>query len=245
MLTQAYKDWSKADDPEVLAQFAIQAALESDWQEAGKINLKILKTSVDNIEALNRLARAQCCTNQIDKAKKTYEKALSIDPYNIIARKNLDKISKLPNTGTKTNGHTNGNGHSAYANGNGNTLANLSTVFLYEPGKTKVINLLNLASPSVLAGLNCGEKVLLHTKKHSIGITSQDGVYLGALPDDLSHRLIAYVSGGNKYEAYVKFATTKSLSIFIREVERSEKFTNQPSFQDNRQFIEEKEVAYA
>lgn len=214
--------WQNITDFEVLAQLAAQAALTSNWQEATKINQKILKANKDNVEALNRLARAMVCTGELTRAQKLYKKVLEIDPYNIIARKNFDKISAsspLPKTnGQKNPVHT----------------VNVSNLFISEPGKTKVINLLNLASPSALAILNFGEQVSIKPKNHSVAITTTEGVYLGAFPDDLAHKLIAFITGGNQYEAYIKSVTPKSLTIFIREVLRSSRFTNQPSFQTSQ-----------
>ncbi len=212
--------WQNITDYDILAQLAAQAALSANWQEATKINEKILKANKDNVEALNRLARAMVCTGELARAQKLYKKVLEIDPYNIIARKNFDKISMSSPTSAKTNGqktpvHT----------------VNVSNLFVSEPGKTKVINLLNLAPPSALAILNFGEQVSIKPKTHSVAITTTEGIYLGALPDDLAHKLIAFIAGGNEYEAYIKSVTSKSLTIFIREVLRSSRFTNQPSFQ--------------
>ncbi len=232
------KTWQGETDIDPLSQLAIDAALSSDWPEATKINQKILTIATNNVEALNRLAKAFMCAGEIEKAQKTYKKVLEIDPYNIIAIKNYDKISKLTNVATnKTNGAT-------IKNMNSNGHINLSTVFLFEPGKTKTINLLNLASPAILAALNCGDLLELLTKKHAIAITTQEGIYLGALPDDISVKMIGYIQGGNKYEVFVKYATTKSLTIFIREIERSARFANQPSFQESR-ILEEKETFFA
>lgn len=220
MVQNPKSQWQNITDYEVLAQLAAQAALSSNWQEAALINEKILKANKDNVEALNRLARAMVCIGQLPKAQKLYKKVLEIDPYNIIARKNFDKISASGPAPSKTNGqktpvHT----------------VNVSNLFLSEPGKTKVINLLNLAAPSTLAILNFGEQVSIKPKNHSVIITTTEGIYLGALPDDLAHKLIAFIAGGNQYEAYIKSVTSKSLTIFIREVLRSSRFTNQPSFQ--------------
>lgn len=209
-----------------LATAAIAAALESNWQEAATLNEKILKHNKDNVEALNRLARAQICMGNIAKAQKTYKKVLGIDPYNIIALKNIEKLTKTDfQKAVETNGSTQSAGGSNTAH------IKLSQVFLYEPGKTKLVNLLNLAPPSVLATLNCGDQVKLNPKNHSITVISDNGTYLGAFPDDLAHRLLSLISGGNQYVAYVKSATLKLLTIFIKETERSTKFANQPSFQ--------------
>lgn len=226
MNTDNSGSWKNAEDPELLTQLAITAALNSEWVEAAKINQKILTLEENNIEALNRLAKALMCAGQIDKAQKTYKKVLELDAYNVIAKKNVEKITKLGtnHTSTKTNGHPRDLAQSTHIN--------LPTVFLTEPGKTKTINLLNLASPAVLASLNCGDALLIITKKHSVTISTVEGIYLGALPDDLSFKILSFIEGGNKYEAFVKFATPKSLTIFIREVERAMKFANQPSFHE-------------
>ena len=228
MLSVNNKSWKEESNLETLKNLAIEAALTSNWQEAAKINQKIILTDTQDVEALNRLARAQVCCTQINKAIKTYKKVLAIDPYNIIAKKNFEKIAKLEKS--------NGNNHSKIktigistpkTNGESNRL---SDIFLFEPGKTKVISLLNLAPPYVLASLACGDQLALSLKKHGICITTQDNIYLGALPDDFAHKLLSFIEGGNKYETYVKSATVKNLTIFIREVYRSPKFINQPSF---------------
>jgi tetratricopeptide (TPR) repeat protein len=212
------RDWQKINDSEILAHLAAEAALAANWQEAAKINQRILTLAQDDVEALNRLARAMCCLGEITKAQKLYKKVLEIDPYNIIARKNLDKVS-LQNGAFGTNSQK-------FA-----STANMSTLFLSEPGKTKVINLLNLAPPNILSVLSYGENLTIKPKNHAVAITTQEVVYLGALPDDLAHKLIAFITGGNTYEAYVKAVSPKVLTIFIRETLRSARFTNQPSFQ--------------
>jgi|SRR3989344_4818434 len=213
-------DFESLQDIESLTRVAIMAAAGLNWEEAVKINQKILKIADSSVETLNRLAKAFISLGETQKAQKYYKKALDLDPYNIIAKRNLEKITKA--NGNSKNKSTNGHAQKPQAN--------LSTLFLFEPGKTKIINLINLAPPQILATISCGDEVSLNPKKHSIAVTSSDGIYLGALPDDLAHKLIFYIDGGNKYEAYVKCTTTKMLSIFIKEVYKGAKFTNQPSF---------------
>lgn len=220
MQSNSTLNWQKIADLETLARIATTAALSSKWEEAIKINQKILSLSPDDIEALNRLARAQMCMGLILNAQKTYKKVLGIDPYNIIASKNFEKLSI-----------SNNNNHSAKQK---NIAENLVNLFISEPGRTKVINLLNLTQPSILAGISYGEKLVINSKSHSITIHTTDGIYLGALPDDIAHRLISFINGGNKYEAYVKAISPKTLTVFIKEISRSEKFINQPSFQSSQ-----------
>lgn len=227
-------DWQNIASKDGLSQLAIKTALCGQWDQAVKINKKILKIDTGDINALNRLGHAYTSLGQKAKAQKIYKQILGIDPYNIIARKNMEKVARQ-------NGQSNGNGNS----NDKKETNNPASVFLYEPGKTKIINLLNLAPPAVLCSLNCGDKILFNPKKHAISVTTSDEVYLGALPDDLAHKLLTFIAGGNQYEAYIKSVASKVLTIFIREIFRSEKFFNQPSFQDKRNpYLGEKEHAW-
>ncbi|MFH0749566.1 MAG: tetratricopeptide repeat protein, partial [Candidatus Gottesmanbacteria bacterium] len=79
-------DASKHDD-------AIQAALRQDWKKAILFNTTILKTEKKNTDAYNRLGFALLKSGHIKKAKETFEKVLSFDPYNQIAAKNLHKLA--------------------------------------------------------------------------------------------------------------------------------------------------------
>lgn len=230
-----------ASSPASLAQAAIVAALAARWQEAVKLNEQIIANQKDNTEALNRLARAHYFLGETQKAQKFYKQVLALDPYNVIALKNLDKINKVflrieKTTNTNGSPHQSGNGKLHYIP----TTTNLSQIFLYEPGKTKVVNLLNLAPPSVLATLSCGDQVFLNPKNHALTVANLEGIYLGAFPDDFAHRLLSFIAGGNQYETFVKCATLKMLAIFIKETKRGAKFAAQPSFQSkNTSFFDE------
>lgn len=202
--------------PPQLEQKAIEAALAGDWQEAVKLNLEILKQTPNDIEALNRLALAYLELGKIALAKKNYHKVLSLDPSNPIALKNLEKIPKgkvsKRQVGEKT------------------SFAISPDIFLEEPGKTKTVTLINLADKKILSQLALGETLNLLPREKSISITNSQGVYLGRIPDDLSRRLVGFIKRGNRYQAFVKSATSSELKIFIKEIFRSQKFTNQPSF---------------
>ena len=213
--------WQQIANVEVLSRLATQAALSCNWEDAIKINEKILKLQPNHIESLNRLARAQLCLGEGEKAQKTYKKVLTLDPYNVIATKNFEKLEKSDGIHNSKKPI--------------NIVSDYANLFISEPGKTKVINLLNLAQPSVLANISYGEKLIMNAKSHSIAISSTEGIYLGALPDDLAHRIISFLNGGNTYEAYVKAISPKMITVFIKETSRSEKFINQPSFQNTSQ----------
>lgn len=199
-----------------LEQKAINAALSGDWRQAVKLNQQILKQVPNNVEALNRLARAYLELGETALAKKTYRTVLSLDRFNPIALKNLGKIPK-GKVGKKQVGEK-------------DSFVLDPDIFLEEPGKTKTVSLINLADKKTLSQLALGEALTLAPKARSISIADSKGVYLGRIPDDLSHRLLGFVKGGNRYQVFVKSVTSSELKVFIKEVFRSRKFANQPSF---------------
>lgn len=206
-----------------LARLAIEAALNSNWHEALKLNKKILKVEPQNIDALSRLARANMELGKRNLAKKFYSEVLKYDPYNPIALKNLKIIKSF-----KTNGQ----------NPNLNGQSKLSpTLFLQEPGKTKVVNLLHVAEPQKLSQAFCGMEVRVVIKNRKITITDALGKYLGVLPDDISYHLLRLIKGGNKYQLFIKSIRVNGLAVLIKETFRSKRFKNQASFLDNSEAV--------
>lgn len=208
--------------PTTLNRQAIDAALDSRWAEALKLNRKIIKGDPQNIDALNRQARVYMELGKSNLAKKCYIEVLKFDPYNPIASKNLKiiKAFKIKKGPYKPNDH-----------------AKLSaSLFLQEPGKTKVVNLLNICEPQKLSQAFCGMKVDPIIKNRKITIIDSNETYLGVLPDDMSHHLIRLIKGGNKYDLFIKSISINSLSVLIRETFRSKRFKNQPSFLESSNF---------
>jgi len=194
---------------------AIQTALKGDWQHAISLNKDLIKENPQDIDALNRLALAFAITGKINQAKSTYLKVVKIDPLNSIALRNLKKIKDK-------NLKANPNGSKYYINNK----------FLEEPGKTKVIELVNIAQPKVVEQLRTGQTLNLSIKRLKIFILD-DKQYIGVLPDDLGKRLIKFIKGGCQYEAYTKSASVHKVTIFIKEVKKNSRYRNQPSFLPN------------
>lgn len=199
-----------------LAQQAITYALEGSWSKAITINKEILSDNPNDIDALNRLARALAEVGNIDKARKTAKKVLKLDPFNSIAIKATDKWKGLKKGETIVSGATKGG------------------MFLEEPGKTKMISLLHLGDTKLLSTLDAGDIVSLKTHSHKICVNTQNGKYIGKLPDDLSAHLKKLIKYGNEYEALIKSVDKKGVKIFIRETKRAEKLTDIPSFSSEK-----------
>lgn len=215
--------------PQILKQ-AIDAALEFRWEDAIKLNRQIIKIDPCNVDALTRQAKAYMELGKYNLSRKFYNEALKLDPYNPIASKNLKIIKSF-----KTNRHE--TGEPCTETGAGSQTRLSPALFLQEPGKTKMVNLLKVAEPQKLSHVYCGMKVQAVSKNHKLMITDLNQQYLGVLPDDVSHHLIRLLRGGNKYDLFVKSIRVNGLCLLIRETFRSKRFKNQPSFLDNSNSI--------
>lgn len=222
-------DKSPNSSIESLSVSAINAALEGRWEEALKLNNKIIKSEPENLDALNRVARAHFETGNLKQAQKYYSLALKVDPYNPIAQKNLKILKSFKKDGKYKVVNTN-------PSLNPPQIKISPSLFLQEPGKTKIVSLLKAAEPQKLSTLYCGMPVEIVTKNRGITILDSGGKYLGVLPDDLSYQIIRLIKGGNQYQAFIKAVRVNGLSVLIKEIYRSKKFKNQPSFLDNHTY---------
>lgn len=196
---------------------AIQKAFEGNWSAAALINQELLKDEPDNIETLNRLALALTACGKIKQAKTAYQKVLTLDKQNPIALKNAKRLGSLTSKKKAIESAP-------------SLTSDISTIFLEESGKTKIIELVNIAEPKIISLLMTGEALVLQVKRLKIFILDMKKHYIGVLPDDIGKRLIKFIKGGNIYDAYVKAVGSHHVAIFIREVKRSSKFKSQSSF---------------
>ncbi|HLD25103.1 MAG TPA: hypothetical protein VJB96_04275 [Patescibacteria group bacterium] len=193
---------------------AITSALTQHWKEAVRINLALLKNDKNNISFLNRLGFAYLQDGQLTQAKRIFLRVLKLDPYNQIAEKNIKKLGVVRQKDILRSKRS--------------AVAPMS--FLEEPGKTKIVECVNTAPLAVLSTVSPGEEISLKAKNHVVEVRNQHNTYLGALPDDLSFRLIKFLAVGNTYQALVKSVRKNSLVVFLRELTRGKRFATQPSF---------------
>lgn len=201
-----------------LAQQAIQAAIGGNWKSAENLNRTILQNNASDIDALLRLANALFQLGKKKDATNLYEQVLKVDKFNVFANRGLERLKRAKPNGVVQHG--------------------LETLFLEEPGKTKTVGLVFVAEPEVIAGLDSGERVLLLPRRHRMSVTTTSGAYIGRLPDDLSVRLLSFMAGGNSYTGVIKCANAEDVKVFVKEVVRSPKFAQTPTFphEGNLQF---------
>jgi len=195
-----------------LTDQAIEAALHQDWHQAIDYNLRILEKDPHHIPTLNRLARAYNEIGQTEKARSTYKQVLEIDKYNQIAQKNV----------TYLNGSANGNVVK--------TPMAMVTNFVEEPGVTRTLPLIRLGDPKLITLLRPGQLVKLILRNHAICIMTEAGAHIGALTDDIAYQLKEFLQAGNQYQAVIKSANVKHVTVFVRETYRVDKYKNTPTF---------------
>jgi tetratricopeptide (TPR) repeat protein len=165
-------------------------------------NKSLLEKFPDDIDAYNRLGRAHMELADYTAAKTAYEKALELDPYNIIAQKNLNRLGLL---------------RKAAGSGEAPAAKVEPQQFIKEVGKAGVVSLTALASAERLARLVTGAAVGLKIDGARLLVEAANGEYLGQTDPRHGLRLIKLMEGGNKYSAAIVSATDTAVTVMIRE----------------------------
>lgn len=194
-----------------LQQEAIKAAVNKNWNEAISLNEEILKTYPDDISTLNRLGIAYSMIGKSKKAEEKFKRVLAVDQHNSVAKNNLSRLKSNKTTGL--------------LNPFSQTVS-----FIEEPGKSKVVPLVNQAEPKIFSILNIGEPVGLGHCKHKVKVVNQKNSFIGYLPDNISHRLLQLLRAGYKFKTVMKSVNPRSPQVFIQEVHASKRLRGAPSF---------------
>ncbi len=219
-------------------QEAIQAALEGAWDKAVALNLLLAEEFPEDLDILNRLGKAYSELGQVNKAKATFEKVLDSDPYNPIATKNLDRLSTLRGSDIKPKEQG---------------IKPLDPdMFIEEPGKTKTIEVFDLAMPKVLIHLRVGDAVKLNVTKDAISVISDDDHRLGKLEATWGKEISSAQSLGSEFSAFVKAIKVgkdeknSSLTVFVKETKHARKLIHPVfPFESNfTPFVREETVSY-
>jgi hypothetical protein len=187
-----------------LVEQAIAAATAADWIEAGKINERLLEFGPDS-ESENRLAKALWEQGELAAAREHYQAALSIDPTNRIAERNINRLRVLLAEAGKRTVPAKPGSKAAVS------------IFVEETGKTGFAFLVDLASPRDLAQVNPGDAVELSPDGPRLRATS-NGMPIGFVEPRVAARLLKLIAEGNKYAAGVTSLGDRDVRIIIREV---------------------------
>ena len=183
------------------AREAISLAMESRWEEAVQMNHALLTHFPDDVDAYNRLGKALSELGRYAEAREAFSSALRLHPRNAIARKNLERLTRLGDQATtpKSEGKL------------------TPELFIAESGKTGLTSLRDLAPPESLARVAAGDPVHLRREGSSLQVHSSHGEYLGQVEPRLAARLIRLMQGGNEYVAVLTSVAETSMVVLIRE----------------------------
>jgi len=193
---------------------AIALAMQGKWQEAIAINKTILDVFPDDVDAYNRLGRAYMETGVYGESKKAYEKSLTLDAYNAIAKKNLIRLSHIQESPKSAKEHVH----------------TVEPHFIEEAGKSGVVVLQHLASPKILVRLVAGDQVYLKEDHSNLIVKNNLGENIGQVEPKHAQRLLKLIKGGNKYSAAIISSTENKVTVIIRETYQHPNLVGQPSF---------------
>jgi tetratricopeptide (TPR) repeat protein len=194
-----YQTEDKARMKRVRTEQASQFAMQSRWDDAITANRSIIAAFPGEADAYNRLGKALSETGKIKEAREAYQQALQIEPSNVIARKNLDRLA------------------SARAKAEPDKAQQVDTsLFIEEMGKTGV-TILKPANIKMLATLSAGDEVALKGVGSRLTVETMAGEYIADVAPKLALRLSKLIDGGNKYAAAVAGLDGESVRVIIKE----------------------------
>jgi len=197
------------------SRHAISLAMKCRWREAVAANKDIIGSFPNDVDAYNRLGRAYIELGEYSQAKEAYGRAIELDPYNVIAQKNLRRLSYLGEAvvGSEADSDKAEPQH-----------------FIEETGKTGVDDLYHLAPREILAKMVAGDRVYLKIDESGLTVENGRGEYLGQVEPRHGQRLIKLMEGGNRYTAAIVSSTENKVTVIIREVYQDPTQAGQLSF---------------
>ena len=202
---------------------AVDLALKGDWDRAAQVNRAILELFSDDVEAMNRLAKALIELGSYEEAGSVLDHLGEVAPYNNIARKNRARLEQM-RVQVKTNDRA------VATSLHARRAAGAPQLFIGESGKSATTVLRQTPRRLSLALISPGDPVLLRLEHHALNAYADDGKYLGQVDPRLGHRLSRLIEGGNTYEAAVIGVNDEGISIIIHETHRDRSLQHVASF---------------
>lgn len=193
---------------------AIRLAMQGRWQEAVEANRAILELFPNDVDAWNRLGKAYSELGQNREAIEAYEKALSLEPGNQIARRNLERLKAAA-------------GATAPAPQAAPRVS--PQIFLEETGKTGTTTIAGVPT-EVAARLRPGDAVRLVGRQTALGVETIDGEDVGIVEPRIGLRLLKLMKGGNEYAAAVASVSDGTVKVIIKETYQHPSQAGKPSF---------------
>ncbi len=199
-----------------LSEQAVKLAVSSRWDDAVTVNREILRVFGQDSDALNRLGKALSEVGQVSEARKSYARAIELDPTNTIARRNLDRLA--------------GRKDSVAASQPPSLLD--TRLFVEETGKSTVATLqaVNNARKVVI---DSGDVVNLEAQGNAVNVVATSGEYLGMVTPRIGLRMSRMMRAGNQYSAAL-VTSTGALKVMLRETFQHPSQIGRVSFPQSR-----------
>ena len=193
---------------------AIQLALESRWTEALAVNQALVERYGSDEDTLNRIGKALTELGQREEALESYSSSLQLNPLNLIAQKNVRKLTAMLES----------KGMVA-----GSAAAIDVELFTEEPGKS-ALTVLSAPSRSATVAIAPGDVVELYREGMTLRAQTSRGVSLGEVDTKIARRLIPLMETGNRYSAAVARLDEQNVEIILREVYQAAENARKSSF---------------
>jgi hypothetical protein len=171
----------------------------------------------DDVEVMNRLAKALIESGAYEEATGVLDRLSEVAPYNNIARKNRNRLEQRRTTSVATARQV-------------RRVAGAPQLFIGESGKSTTTVLRQAPRRQSRALVSPGDPVSLRLEHRALFAYSDTGQYLGQVDPKLGHRLSRLIEGGNTYEAAVIGVSGAEISITIHETHRDRRLLHVASF---------------
>ena len=201
---------------------AVDLALKGEWERTAQVNRAILELFADDVEAMNRLAKALIELGSYDEAGSVLDHLGEVAPYNNISRRNRARLEQMRGSAPRLY-RNEASRHARRATG-------APQLFIGESGKSAT-TLLRQTPPGFSPALvSPGDPVSLRLEHHALNVYADDGQYLGQVDPRLGHRLSRLIEGGNTYAAAIIGVNDEGISVIIHETHRDRSLQHVASF---------------
>ena len=200
---------------------AIAYALNRDWECAAEANRALLEEDPRDAEAANRLGKALTELGDAAGAIDAYQRTLSVDSANAIARKNILKLqteqAASPRKPAAARRRTSG------------PEPVRPSALIEESGRSAELAVVK-PSRQVLRALHSGDAVELQPVDAGIAVRSPSGAVIGHLEPRSGMRLRRLIDGGNRYTAILRRLDDDAVTLYVRETHRAPALAGEASF---------------
>ena len=221
MTTTQIDERAHAREVKTQTDSAIACALAQDWGRAVQANRAVLRFTPNNIEALNRLAKALLELGELADAREAVDGALLLDPANTIARRNRDRLEHAESAAgveVATPDTTTRNAYSGH-------------LLMSETGKSTTTTLIDATDRTAVGHLGSGEALTLSNEGNRLLVHSSRGEPVGRVHPRLAKRILSLMKAGNRYEAaFLRDHPNEGVQVIIGEVYQHPSQKGRPSF---------------